>query len=293
MLNFRNVTLEDKDFVSHCMKNANLRGSDYTFANLFDWAGVYDLKIAEINDFLLIKNGNNEYMCPIGGGDMTPALQAISDDAKENGRPFWLYGVHKENIAQVEAAFPGRFDFVPVRDNFDYIYTRESLATLAGKKLHSKRNHVNKFMALYPDWRYERLDAGNLQEAREMNAEWCKQLGCESQGLKREACAVKSAFDNFFELGLRGGLLRVGDRVVAYTMGSEATEDTFVVHIEKAFPDVEGAYTMINQQFVKNELEKYEYVNREDDVGEPGLRKAKESYQPAMMFERYNAVEKK
>lgn len=292
MLNFKKVTLEDKPFAEKCMRAANMRGCEYTFANLCNWAEIYGIEIARFNDFLLMKNADNEYVFPVGGGDTEEALRLIESDAAERGNNFVIYGIAKENKDTVERVFPDRFDFTCDEGGADYIYSRESLATLAGKKLHAKRNHVNKFIASYPDWKYERLTAENLHEAREMTEEWCRTQGCESDGLKKESCAVKNAFENFFELGLIGALLRAEDRVVAYTMGSEITDDTFDVHIEKAFSDVEGAYTMINQQFVKNELSKYEYVNREEDMGEEGLRKAKRSYRPVMMFERYTATEK-
>ena len=293
MINFEKVTLEDKQFAEKCMRAANQRGCEYTFANLFNWAEVYGIKIARHGDFLLMKNADGEYMFPVGSGNIDEALLTLEKDAEENGKNFVIYGIPKDKIEVVERVFPDRFDFESDEGHADYIYSRESLATLAGKKLHAKRNHVNKFIANNPDWKYERLNEENLHEAREMAQEWCRQLGCESEGLKKESCAVKSAFDHFFELGLIGALLRVGDRVVACTIGSEITDDSFDVHIEKAFPDVDGAYPMINQQFVKNELSKYEYVNREEDMGEPGLRKAKLSYRPAMMFERFAAVEKK
>lgn len=292
MINFKKVTLEDKPFAEKCMRAANKRGCEYTFANLFNWAEIYGIEIAAYNDFLLMKNADGQYMFPIGSGDIEEALKALEKDSAERGVKLSIYGIAKEDIDVVERVFPNRFDFVTDDGAADYIYSRESLETLAGKKLHAKRNHVNKFIASYPDWKYERLDAENLHEAREMTEEWCRTLGCESDGLKKESCAVKSAFAHFFELGLIGAMLKVGDRVVACTIGSEITDDSFDVHIEKAFSDVEGAYTMINQQFVKNELSKYEYVNREEDMGEEGLRKAKRSYRPVMMFERYTAVEK-
>jgi hypothetical protein len=124
-----------------------------------------------------------------------------------------------------------------------------------------------------------------------MNIEWCKQRGCDqSDGLQKESCAVMRGFKYYFELGLTGGLLRSDGKVIAFTFGSPVRNDTFVVHVEKAFPIIQGAYAAINQQFVKNELTEYQYINREDDLGDAGLRRAKESYRPAFMYERYNAT---
>ena len=295
MLNFKNITLEDKNWVENCMKSANFRGSEFTFSNLFDWRDGYKLTIARHEDFLLIKSGSGSdasYMYPIGKGDMASAVQAIKDDAAQQGIVFTMYGIPQEQTEEISALLGDSYKIEPVRDNFDYIYTRESLATLAGKKLHGKRNHINKFLSLYPDWKLEPITAENIGDAWKMNLEWCSRQECVSHSLKKESCAVQNAFENFFELGLTGALLRVNGDVVAYTMGNQVTEDTFVVHIEKAFTDIEGAYTMINREFVRMLPEKYSYINREDDVGDLGLRKAKESYRPAMMYERYNAVPK-
>jgi len=293
MLSFKKVALEDKDWVEKCMKAAGFRGSEFTFSNLFNWRDGYELTIAGFEGFLLIKSGSGDdasYMYPIGEGDMAAAVQAIRDDAAQNGIVFSMYGIPEERIEEVQCLLGDEYDIEPVRDNFDYIYTRESLATLSGKKLHGKRNHINKFLSLYPDWSVEAINADNIGEAWKMNLEWCSRQECVSHSLKKESCAVENAFANFFELGLTGAMLKVNGNVVAYTMGNEVTDDTFVVHIEKAFTDTEGAYTMINREFVKMLPEKYLYINREDDVGDPGLRKAKESYRPAMMYERYNAV---
>ena len=125
-----------------------------------------------------------------------------------------------------------------------------------------------------------------------MNLQWCAAQECVSHSLRNEGCAVESAFKNFFELGLRGAVLKAGGRIVAYTIGSAVTDDTFVVHIEKAFADVQGAYPMINREFVRSLPENYIYINREDDMGIEGLRKSKLSYYPDILLEVYTAIEK-
>ena len=294
MLQYKSVTLEDKEWVSACMKAANLRGSEFTFANLFDWREIYDFKIARFEDMLIIKSGKNDtnYMYPVGGGDVAKAIDVLRAEAVELGGEFSLYGVPASAVDAVAAQLGDEYEILPVRDNFDYIYNRESLATLAGKKLHAKRNHINKFAETYPNWSVEPITKENIGQAWEMNLQWCAAQECISHSLRNEGCAVESAFNNFFELELRGALLKADGRIVAYTIGSAVTEDTFVVHIEKAFADVQGAYPMINREFVRMLPEQYIYINREDDVGDLGLRKAKESYRPAMMYERYIAKKK-
>ena len=294
MLQYKSVTLEDKEWIAACMKAANLRGSEFTFANLFDWREIYDFKIARFEDMLIIKSGRSDtdFMYPVGGGDVSKAISALMQEAKELGGEFSMYGIPASAVEAVSQQLGEHYEILPVRDNFDYIYDRESLATLAGKKLHAKRNHINNFIAANPDWSLEPITQENIGQAWEMNLQWCAAQECVSHSLRNEGCAVENAFKNFFELGLRGAMLKAGGRIVAYTIGSAVTDDTFVVHIEKAFADVQGAYPMINREFVRSLPENYIYINREDDVGDLGLRKAKESYRPAMMYERYIARKK-
>lgn len=293
MIQFKEVAITDREWISDLMRKTGCIGSEFTFSNLFNWSAAHTVRIGMAEGFLIVRSGknNHRYMMPIGSGDITSALAAIEKEAKEHKEKTLIYGLNKETIENIERLLPGRYVFEPARDNFDYIYEREKLSLLPGKKYHGKRNHIARFKENNPDWNYERIDNRNIDEAIEMNLEWCRQRGCDqSEGLQKESCAVMRGFKYYFDLGLLGGLIRVNGKVVAFTFGSPVCENTFVVHVEKAFLDIQGAYPVINQQFVKNELEAYQYVNREDDVGDEGLRRAKESYRPAFMYERYCAV---
>ena len=159
-----------------------------------------------------------------------------------------------------------------------------SYTHLAGKKLHGKRNHINKFKKTYEDWSYEPLSDENMEECFQMALKWRNENGCEDNPEKNaEMCVALNALRLYKEMGQVGGVLRVNKEVAAFTIGERLCDDTFVVHIEKAFADIDGAYPMINQQFVQHECMEYRYVNREDDAGSEGLRKAKLSYRPAFL----------
>jgi hypothetical protein len=293
MIGFREVTIEDKDWISKLMQKTHYMGSDYTFSNLFNWSAAFTACIARIDDYLIVRSGktNFRYMVPIGCGDIAVALNAVEAHVKINKDKLLYYGIGREAKEIIENTFPGKYMFNPVRDNFDYIYEREKLAALSGKRYHGKRNHIARFKQNNPNWKYETIDESNIESAIEMNIEWCKRRGCDhSSDLKRESCAVMSGFKHYFQLGLTGGLLRKDGQVIAFTYGSPVRDDTFVVHVEKAYAEIQGAYPMINQLFVENELSGYQYVNREDDLGDEGLRRAKESYRPAFLYERFEAV---
>ena len=208
--------------------------------------------------------------------------------------PFRMYNVTPDNFACMEQWYPDRFQIEYNEDVADYVYESEKLATLSGKKLHSKRNHINKFKAVYEGrWSYEPITKDNLEECFQMALKWRNENGCEDDEEKNaEICVTLNSLRLFEELELVGGVLKVDGEIAAFTIGEPICEDTFVVHIEKAFADIDGAYTMINQQFVQHACMDYKYVNREEDTGAEGLRKAKRSYRPVFMVEKGVVTEK-
>ena len=287
---FKRPELEDKDLVNHYFFEAPGRSCERTFVNVFLWSRHYKVKFAVIEDALVFRDENDGYAFSYPAGEpeaVKRALEAVMEYCREHECPFRLYNVTPEHFDQMEKWFPGRFQIEYVRDVADYVYETEKLATLAGKKLHGKRNHINRFKALYPDWSYEKMDDGNVEECFQMALKWRNQNGCDDDTEKNaEMCVTLNSLRLYKELGLRGGILRVNGEIAAFSMGEPLCSDTFVVHIEKAFAEIEGAYPMINQQFVQHECMDYTYVNREDDAGSEGLRKAKLSYRPAFMVEK-------
>lgn len=204
-----------------------------------------------------------------------------------------MFGLNNECVKKVEELFPGKFDFEPLRDSFDYIYLTENLINLPGKKFHGKRNHIAAFMR-ENEWSYEPITADNLDECRAMNAEWERRnREKDPEAMDDELDAINISFENYFDLGFVGGLLRANGEVVAFTFGEEMNPEVFCTHIEKAYADVRGAYPMINLEFAANALSQYKYINREDDTGSEGLRKAKLSYCPDILLEKYMARVKK
>lgn len=293
MIDFKRITLSDKAWIDPLLAMGNFRGSEYTFSNNYNYRKIYNIEVARMNDYYLVRSGKSagqtSYLYPAGSGDIKPVIEALMADAQTLGRNFQMHGVTKEGAAALEVLFPDHFSIEETRDSFDYIYESEKLITLSGKKLHSKRNFINRFLADYEgNWSYEPITQENLDECWAMNAEWCAQVGCgEDSSLMEEACAVRNCFNNFDALGLSGGILRVEGKIVAYTMGLPLNSDTFIVHIEKAFSSVAGAYPMINREFAAHCCADFKYINREDDVGDEGLRKAKLSYRPAILLEKY------
>lgn len=288
MLELKPIELGDQSWIKPLLKTADFRGSVYSFGSHFIWGKQYQVQVGRFQDRYIVSTGAEKpsFLFPVGSSPLKPAIEAIMEHCTETGVPFRMHGILEESKAELEAAFPGQFSFAEDRDSFDYIYTSESLATLTGKKLHAKRNHINQF--IQGNWSFEEITPENQAECLEMNEQWCEVNGCsEDENKQRERCAVQRSFDHYDALGFRGGLLRLDGRVVAYTVGEPLNSDTFVIHFEKAFSEVRGAYPAINQMFVKNCLSEYRYINREEDMGLEGLRKAKLSYQPEILLTEY------
>lgn len=293
MIEFREIQLEDKSWIDECLREADYQGCEYSFTSNYIWRTLYHVQVAEVEGFYVVKTGHDgkyTYSIPAGKGDMKHVLQLMMEDAKERNHPFVLRGITRELIPVLEEWFPGTFQFEENRDESDYVYTVEKLSKLAGKKLHGKRNHIRRFMDS-PNWEYYDVTEDNVHECIEMNQIWLTKYVSEGDtGLLEESIAVNEILTHFKELNVKGGILKKDGEVVAYTIGEPLNSNTYVIHIEKAFYEIQGAYPMINQQFVLHNCQDYEYVNREEDTGDEGLRKAKLSYYPDILLEKYVAT---
>lgn len=292
MLEFRNPVLEDKLWAGKILKSSSFYGCEYTFGNIMMWHEVYKNKIARFEDFLVTCSHGDQIMFafPAGEGDLKKLVSEMENYAASLGQKLKIFGVTEKSIDVLERLFPGKFTFTMHRGSCDYIYLTEKLAQLKGKKFHGKRNHIAAFEKAFPQWKYHEIDKSNIDLCIDMNRRWEKEnLERNPRDLSNEQKAISIAFENFFDLGLIGGFITANDSVVAYTMGEEINSEVFCTHIEKAFGDVRGAYPIINREFAKNTISSYKYVNREEDLGEEGLRKAKLSYQPDILLEKYTA----
>ena len=298
MSEFVKITLEDKNWIDRIVRAADLRYADYCFTNMYVWQDYYSLCAKRIGDRLGIRlcsntaDGSAVYSFPVGSGELYPAIEELRSDADTRGSRFVLRGIPKSEIKELKRLYPF-LEFSFRRNESDYVYSAERLASLVGKKLHAKRNHINRFI-VENDWSYEPISADNLDEVIEMNSEWMEQNFEEkNESYNNEKKALSRTFANFDALGLEGGLLRSGKKVIAYTIGEKLSSDTYVLHFEKAFSHIRGSYPMINRENVKRILSIHPeivYINREEDLGLENLRKAKESYYPDFLAEKYTAV---
>jgi len=291
MIHFQPITLEDISTFNNYLHDGQQRGCEYSFANLYLWGRQ---KAAILHDHLLLFSQFNRktvYPFPVGKGDKRQVLESIIADSKERGIPCRLTCLTQADIELMEQLFPGRFRYHCDRDFYDYVYAIDDLADLKGRKYQRKRNHFNRFRDSFPYYHLEPLGEKNLPAVREMVEDWYEsRIREDPEGdYYMERAALNKALRCYEQLAFEGLVLLDGEKVLAMTMGSRMSPDTFDIHFEKARPEADTAYTVINCEFARYLRERYpevKYLNREDDMGLEGLRKAKLSYCPHHMVEK-------
>ncbi len=293
MLEFHPITLADKSRAENILMATDNMGCEYCFGTLFIWKNVYKTQLAFHKDMLVAKYYTQDgvsYCCPTGEGDFAEIVELIIEDARLNGTKAVIGGCSLAEKQRLEELFPGRFTFSEDDSRFDYIYKSSDLAQLAGRKYHGKRNHISGFIKNNPDWSFEEINPANIGQCAAMNERWLMLNEYkDEEAISAEHNALNVALAHFDELGFYGGLIRAGREVVAFSFGEKLKDGMFCTHFEKAYSSIQGAYPIINREMAIRLCDKYELINREEDTGSEGLRKAKRSYYPEIWLEKYIA----
>lgn len=285
--NSREIILSDKPVFDKVFAERIPELSGYTFTNIYAWRESYGLQVSSVGDDLIIihhddADGNKFIWEPLGTGDIK---SAVVDIIKKS-----VLNVSFTHISSETASlFKDCVDVVVEADpnNADYVYFADDLINLSGRKLDGKRNFISRFKSEH-DFQYEKITSANVRECMCFARRWCDERSCRTEeGLMREYMAVNQMLSNYDALHISGGAIRVDGKIVAFSLGEAISPDTLVVHVEKGDTKFYGIYQLINNEFCIHEASGFKYVNREQDLGIPGLRKAKKSYQPAKMVESY------
>lgn len=290
-MDLKPISIEDKCLFDEKI-NYSFTNSEATFANLFMWRKTSKTKYALVNDALCVfytkSNGCTACCYPMGECDITDTIDKINDIFKSNNACFLMESVTEEYKNVLTQKYGDEIIAKELPSLFDYVYKTEKLINLSGKKLHSKRNHINKFKSLY-NYKFDVLDKNYIDECIACSKKWLNEkYGNNTEDFIDEFTAIREALTNFDVLKLQGGVLLVDGEIVAFTLGEKLTDNTFVTHIEKANTNFEGAYAVINNEFAQNVCKDYEFINREEDMGLEGIRKAKLSYYPDLMIKKYS-----
>lgn len=292
MLKFKKTEIEDIEVFKKYIGFSGELSCESAFVNLLVWQSAYNNMWAEEDGQLIIKSGKGEdssYRLPFGD-DFIKGIQLIREYSGEKYPDFWAQ--EGKRLDNFKAHFGDKYVFEENRDAFDYIYLRSDLADLSGKKYHSKRNHISAFSKKH-DWVFKPITPDNTADVKLCAEKWYKEnADKEDKYLRCEKRGIYTILDNMELLGVRGGAIYVGGDVAAFTLGSRISDEIFDIHIEKALPDYAEGYTVINREFART-LTEYKYINREDDMGLEGLRRAKLSYKPSILLKKYACRKRK
>ena len=290
MIQFQKLNPKEKAAYNEYLLNCGQRGCEYNFSNLYLWGRQ---KAAFLEDSLVFFSQFNQrsvYLFPLCRGNLKDTIDAIIHDAQSRGIPCRLTSLTHDDCDALEALYPNKFRFHHDRSSFDYIYNIEDLATLKGKKFQKKRNHLNKFKQLHPDYRLEPLTDANTPMVEDLLRRWyAHKLELDPSGdYYMEQVAISRALRHREELDMEGLVLMDGDDILAMTLGTHLAANTFDVQFEKAID--ESAYVAMCSGFAAHLMAKYpqlQFLNREDDLGIEGLRKSKLAYNPVMLIEKH------
>jgi len=289
MLDFKIIELSDKPWIDSLLKLSDFRGCEYCFANNMAWRRMYDTKITRYKDFYISCSESDGvyFTFPAGTGDYKDVFEEMKKYSEEKGSPLVIGSVTPDKFQLFSELFPEEsYEITADPDGWDYVYNSSDLAELRGKKYHGKRNHLKKLLAM--DYSYEPLTEKDFDDCISYAVHtYNRDSAYDDRSKVCEQFAINTYFENFCELGLSGGVLRVGGKIAGFTIGERINSDTVGVHIEKAEALIDGAYPAINQMFSQSVSNEFRYINREEDLGIEGLRKAKRSYHPAFMIEKH------
>lgn len=295
MLSFKNIDIEDFENYKKLIYNSGYLSCEYSYATAYMWCNDYNMMICDSPDVYMIMSrymDESSYLFPCGEeNNVVMVIDELITQHRQLGTELKFYGVEPRAKDLIARHYNGKFQFIDTRDNYDYIYKSSDLSDLSGRKYHQKRNHIKKFESL-GNWCFEDITEENIEECIRMDNEWVKRrpVDEEAHETSGDKEPIERAFKNFSRLGLEGGVLRLDGEIVAFSFGEKSNDEEFVVHIEKAFSDIPGAYPMINREMAKRYGRDVEYINREDDVGVEGLRKAKLSYHPEILLEKSTII---
>ncbi len=291
---FRPVQIEDKDKYEEIFFKYGHKGCEYSFGNLILWGerniSFEDGHIALYSRF----DGKWYYSFHFGDGDKKQLIDNIISDAKEKGIIPVITGLYEDEKAFLEQHYPDIFAVSTSRGSYDYVYAIDDLADLSGKKYHKKRNHLSQFKKACPDYKVQTITSDLIPKVSQMAEEWYAKriLEAPDADFEMERVALGRALKNYDALGMDGIVLTCGERIIAFTMASRMSKDTLDVHFEKAVTDINGVYAAVNYEFARYARVKYpdiKFLDREEDMGIEGLRKAKESYYPHHLVVKYRA----
>ncbi len=289
-LNFKKITLEDREIFDKYYEKQPQISSYISFVTLFAWRNKVNYDFAYKNGEIFLKFFNKSknksyFFLP---QNTEESLKRAIEILKEENEPLAFYNITENQLKIIDKLYPGNFEFERNRDGDNYIYLSESLAKLSGSKLHSKKNKLNKFKKTY-DYEYIRVTNKTAEECIEVAKSWCERKCNDIKNDYADISACEEVLYNLDSLNIVCGAIRCDGKIIAFSIGERYNDEVAIIHFEKADTSYDGSYAAINNEFIINEWANVKYINREEDMGLEGLRRAKTSYCPEFMLETYIA----
>jgi hypothetical protein len=285
--NFSPVALEDNKIILPLLQAGDVCFCDYNFANLYMWGDIFKTRWLLQEERLWLYNGYDDLMLmPLGKALEISELVAVSDGLRRVGKSGNFVLVDPEYVQRLPA-LERYFSIGIDMDNGDYIYSSQKLVDLEGNKLHKKRNLVNQFLAAYPGYLSQPLQTSDLGVCLALAEKWCRLRTCVELDFDHETSALRRALLHLGELELQGIKITLAGELIAFSIFSALNGNMADVHFEKFDPEIKGIGQMINWETAKILAPKYKYINREQDLGIEGLRRAKKSYLPEYIVSAY------
>ncbi|WP_455530176.1 DUF2156 domain-containing protein [Ruminococcus sp.] len=294
MLEFRDIAITDKERITAALNTSQFMGCEYSFSNNMAWKRLGDSQISFYKDFYICcsfrsDDGVPRFFLPSGSGDYRDVINEMMKYSESLGKPLRIAGITETSLNMLNELFPDGFYTESDDGDWDYIYLSDDLIRLPGRKYHGKRNHLARFNELGAD--YSVMTDKDFDDCITFSTlEYNSRSADSDHSFVAEQYAINTYFNYFGELGLQGGVIRIDGKVAAFTIGDRLNNDTFCVHIEKADTRFNGIYAGINNCFARLAASEYKYINREEDLGIEGLRKAKQSYHPAFLLKKYTVT---
>ena len=291
--NLKVLSISDIEELESFLKMHASTRSAFNIVNLMIWGTQVEAQWFIVDDRLIIYNEAwNCILMPLGDYFHPSELQHLSETFLRSRKCGTISFVDTDYIDMYRKELEGFFKIEKDDNNADYVYLSEKLANLSGKKLQKKKNLVSQFKKQYPNYVVRDLKENDLEECLKLSDKWVDDHHREQPGYVYEKKAIDNAFAHFKELQLEGKVIQINGDIVAFSVYTELRTDMAVIHFEKYDREIKGSAQIINMETAIVLQERYRYINREEDLGIPGLRKAKQSYQPIMMLECYKLVKK-
>lgn len=298
---FKDIDMESREILNPYFDLVDYEACEYCFNTLYMWQHLYKTGYYIGDGFAVIVaeyEGNTFSILPLAKKeDMPRVIKFVIDYFEKEQKKIYFRGITKEVVEYLKENYPGKFNYTEERDLFDYVYDGESMRELKGRKNVKKRNHINYFLKEYAGrYEYRLLDENDFDACLQLVEEWTsnkEENDAVSDDMEEELIGIKKLFENFSVIKdkLKIAGIFIDGKLEAFTMGEYINPNMALIHIEKANPSIRGLYPFINQQFLVHEFSDVEFVNREEDLGIEGLRKAKLSYHPVRFVEKYTVRE--